>query len=87
MLPKHTSWILAFVGMLMLGHLGIIYIDLWACYGIVQDTIDGKIDPSFVQGSDCGDLEETYQSAVDKYLAIALALITGGAAGAAATKG
>ena len=69
----------------MLGHLGIIYIDLWMCYDVVQDTLDGKIDPSFVQNSDCRNLEETYQSAVDKYLAIALALITGGAAGAAVT--
>jgi hypothetical protein len=33
--------------------------------------------------TDCGEIEEVYQEAVDKYMAIALALAGGGAAGVA----
>jgi len=83
---RHTSWLLIFFGGLILGHLGIIYADVYLCgwYGtqLVHGVGTAQLD---VFSSDCDAVEETYQEAVDKYLAIVLALLSGGAAGVAAT--
>ena len=86
MSPRHTSWLLIFFGCLILGHLGIIYTDVYLCgwYGM-QQIEEGGAAALDLSNTTCVAPEETYQEAVDKYLAIVLALMGGGAAGVVAT--
>lgn len=87
MKSDRIAWVLMFMALLVVGHLILIYIDLWACYDLLQGRI--KEQGYGVNLNDtvtCGSLEEVYQKAVNQYLSIALALATGGAVAHAAKK-
>ena len=86
--PRHTTWLLIFFAMLIAGHLAIIFSDVYLCawYGM-QQVNEGGTTALDLSNTGCPTVEETYQQAVDKYLAIVLALLGGGAAGVAMMTG
>jgi hypothetical protein len=79
-----VAYVFILIGVLMLGHLFLIYMDVMSCLWIIKLRID-EVGPmaATVQDLECRSVEEAYQEAVDKYLAIALALAGGGATGIA----
>jgi hypothetical protein len=79
--------LLAMLAFLMLAHLGMIYVDISECDAFKRDLFRGSLALSVEQTADvqreCAKIEQIFSDIADKYLAVILALLVGGAVVAA----
>ena len=82
--------ILAMIGVLMLAHLGMLYVGIKECDAYADLLLERvRNDPTYEilpANSECSDVEESFASAVSQYLTVFLSLLGGSAITAVGNK-
>jgi hypothetical protein len=79
--------LLAMLAFLMMAHLGMMYVDISECDAYARDLFRGSLSLSVEQTAhvqrECAEIEQVFSDIADKYIAVILALLVGGAVVAA----